>query len=90
LPEEKEKIGNYTSLAQTLGFSHLDVIVTSCVPWINYISGLFSFWSFKKSSKKLSSLCTKTDEFLRTNKEFGTTTTLGSNGKNHFKNKYLF
>ena len=53
----------YKKVSKSLGFSSLDLMVSTSVPWINYISWIFYFLAFKNSAQKISSLSQMLEEF---------------------------
>jgi len=63
MEEDYDILFSFKRLSKNLGLSSLDLMVSSCVPWINYISWIFYFMAFKKSAKKISSLIQKLEEF---------------------------
>jgi hypothetical protein len=71
----------YKKVSKSLGFSSLDLMVSTSVPWINYISWIFYFLAFKNSAQKISSLSQMLEQFERKHDCFQENSPLTGKGK---------
>ncbi len=48
---------NFKNVAESFGFSQLDIVVSWSVPFFNFTSWIIHFLAFKRMSKKMNKLC---------------------------------
>ena len=72
---------SFKRLSKNLGLSSLDLMVSTSVPWINYISWIFYFLAFKNSAQKISSLSQMLEEFEQKHDFFQENIPLTGKGK---------